>query len=205
MREHGEPLNFIVPTGNLGNACAALPRAAHGPADRRARAGEQCQRRAAALLRRRATTRRRPTRGDAGQCDGRRRAEQLRAPALLASTTMRSCARRFARIAVDDATITRHDPRRRRSATASCPARTPPPACTCSNACASAATARPWAVVATAHPAKFESIVEPLVGHAVDAAAGTGRDAVVAGLRASPWPPTTPALRERLAASDERT
>ncbi|MFC5571520.1 threonine synthase [Lysobacter yangpyeongensis] len=26
---------------------------------------------------------------------------------------------------------------------------------------------RPWAVVATAHPAKFDSIVEPLVGHAV--------------------------------------
>src|SRR5690606_2838262 len=26
----------------------------------------------------------------------------------------------------------------------------------------------PWAVVATAHPAKFESIVEPLVGHAVE-------------------------------------
>lgn len=28
---------------------------------------------------------------------------------------------------------------------------------------------RPWAVVATAHPAKFDSIVEPLVGHAVPA------------------------------------
>ncbi len=27
---------------------------------------------------------------------------------------------------------------------------------------------RPWAVVATAHPAKFETIVEPLVGHAVE-------------------------------------
>ncbi|MBC7988158.1 MAG: threonine synthase, partial [Luteimonas sp.] len=27
---------------------------------------------------------------------------------------------------------------------------------------------RPWAVVATAHPAKFESIVEPLVGHTVE-------------------------------------
>jgi threonine synthase len=27
---------------------------------------------------------------------------------------------------------------------------------------------RPWAVAATAHPAKFESIVEPLVGHAVE-------------------------------------
>jgi threonine synthase len=26
---------------------------------------------------------------------------------------------------------------------------------------------RPWAVVATAHPAKFDSIVEPLIGHAV--------------------------------------
>jgi threonine synthase len=26
---------------------------------------------------------------------------------------------------------------------------------------------RPWVVVATAHPAKFETIVEPLVGHAV--------------------------------------
>jgi threonine synthase len=28
--------------------------------------------------------------------------------------------------------------------------------------------ARPWAVVATAHPAKFETIVEPLVGHAIE-------------------------------------
>lgn len=27
---------------------------------------------------------------------------------------------------------------------------------------------RPWAVVATAHPAKFETIVEPLVGHAIE-------------------------------------
>lgn len=31
-----------------------------------------------------------------------------------------------------------------------------------------AGDARPWAVVATAHPAKFEGIVEPLVGHAVE-------------------------------------
>ncbi len=27
---------------------------------------------------------------------------------------------------------------------------------------------RPWAVVATAHPAKFASVIEPLIGHAVD-------------------------------------
>jgi threonine synthase len=26
----------------------------------------------------------------------------------------------------------------------------------------------PWAVVATAHPAKFESVVEPLIGRSVD-------------------------------------
>jgi threonine synthase len=26
----------------------------------------------------------------------------------------------------------------------------------------------PWAVVATAHPAKFESVVEPLIGHPVE-------------------------------------
>lgn len=31
-----------------------------------------------------------------------------------------------------------------------------------------AADQRPWGVVATAHPAKFDSIVEPLVGHAVE-------------------------------------
>jgi threonine synthase len=31
-----------------------------------------------------------------------------------------------------------------------------------------AADTRSWAVVATAHPAKFDSIVEPLVGHAVE-------------------------------------
>ena len=27
---------------------------------------------------------------------------------------------------------------------------------------------RPWAVVATAHPAKFDSIVEPLVGQSIE-------------------------------------
>ena len=27
--------------------------------------------------------------------------------------------------------------------------------------------AAPWAVAATAHPAKFETVVEPLVGHAI--------------------------------------
>ncbi|HWU76869.1 MAG TPA: threonine synthase [Rhodanobacter sp.] len=31
-----------------------------------------------------------------------------------------------------------------------------------------AGDSRPWAVVATAHPAKFESVVEPLIGHSVE-------------------------------------
>jgi threonine synthase len=33
---------------------------------------------------------------------------------------------------------------------------------------ASAEKSLPWALVATAHPAKFETIVEPLIGHKVD-------------------------------------
>ena len=47
---------------------------------------------------------------------------------------------------------------------------------------------RPWAVVATAHPAKFETIVDPLVGHAVEPppalAAALARPAISAPLEA---------------------
>lgn len=49
---------------------------------------------------------------------------------------------------------------------------------------------RPWAVVATAHPAKFDSIVEPLVGHPVPAPAALvamlERSASAAPLTADP-------------------
>jgi threonine synthase len=58
---------------------------------------------------------------------------------------------------------------------------------------------RPWAVVATAHPAKFESIVEPLVGHTVEPppalAASLARPA-----SAEPLPAAYEALRAQLRA-----
>ncbi|TWI06134.1 threonine synthase [Luteimonas cucumeris] len=48
--------------------------------------------------------------------------------------------------------------------------------------------ARPWVVVATAHPAKFENIVEPLVGHAIEPppalAASLARPALATALAA---------------------
>jgi threonine synthase len=49
----------------------------------------------------------------------------------------------------------------------------------------------PWAIVATAHPAKFESVVEPLIGHTIDVP-----DALAAMLWRS-------AQAEPLAASDD--
>ena len=59
---------------------------------------------------------------------------------------------------------------------------------------------KPWAVVATAHPAKFDSIVEPLVGHPVKPppalAAWLARPA-----HAEPLDADYQALRTRLLAS----
>jgi threonine synthase len=61
-----------------------------------------------------------------------------------------------------------------------------------------AGDSRPWAVVATAHPAKFEGVVEPLVGHAVapppELAAMLSRPS-----HADPIPADYATLRQRLA------
>jgi len=54
-----------------------------------------------------------------------------------------------------------------------------------------------WAVVATAHPAKFETIVEPLVGHAVDVPPALG-ELLARPSRAEPLPPDPAALRRWL-------
>jgi len=162
---NGRPLNFIVPTGNLGNASAAfvaramgapvgevrlacnandtLPRYFHG-ADYAAR----------------------PTRAtlanamDVGAPSNFERLRHWHA----GDDALRAA---FVATSVDDATI--------RDVIRSAPAHhgyVP---------CPHTATAlkllqdlrdtgdtRDWAVVATAHPAKFESVVEPLVGHAVE-------------------------------------
>lgn len=59
--------------------------------------------------------------------------------------------------------------------------------------------ARPWAVVATAHPAKFESIVEPLVGHTVEPPPALA-ESLVRPASAEPLPTDYPILRARLLA-----
>ena len=56
-----------------------------------------------------------------------------------------------------------------------------------------------WAVAATAHPAKFESVVEPLVGHAVEVPPALA-ELLARPARAEPVPPDYAALRHHLLA-----
>jgi threonine synthase len=56
---------------------------------------------------------------------------------------------------------------------------------------------RHWAVVATAHPAKFDSIVEPLVGHAVEVPPALA-ECLARPAHGEPLPADDASLRERL-------
>lgn len=162
---HGEPLNFIVPTGNLGNACAALV----------------AQRMGAPIGEIRLAT-------NANDTLPRYFAGDEYAPhptrATLANAMDVGAPSNFERLhhwhrddaelrhairaqGVDDATI--------RATIAAAPARHGIVSCPHTatglfllEQLRAQGDARSWAVVATAHPAKFESIVEPLVGHAVE-------------------------------------
>ena len=163
--EHDVPLNFIVPTGNLGNASAALvakrmglpigelvlatngndvlPRYFDG-ADYTPQAG-------------------RTTLANAMDVGAPSNFERLRHwhrddAALRAALT--ACA-------VDDATIERtirNTPQHH--GIVPCPHTAT--GLHVLEMLRERGDTRPWAVVATAHPAKFEGIVEPLVGHAVE-------------------------------------
>ena len=162
---HGQALNFIVPTGNLGNASAAYVARSMG-----ARVGEirlACN--ANDTLPRYfagADYAARPTRAtlanamDVGAPSNFERLRHWHADdaALRAG---------FVAASVDDATI--------RDVVRDAPARHGIVACPHTatglkllQELRDGGDARPWAVVATAHPAKFESIVEPLVGHVVE-------------------------------------
>lgn len=162
---HGQALNVIVPTGNLGNAAAAvlarrmgfpvgdivLATNANDVLPRFFDGGDYAPAATIATL------------ANAMDVGAPSNFERLRAwheddAALRASLRA---------VRVDDATI--------RAEVAAAPARHGVVACP-HTACGlhvlaqlrAAGDARPWAVVATAHPAKFDSIVEPLVGHAVE-------------------------------------
>ena len=161
VREHGEGLNFVVPTGNLGNALAALlARACGAPIGRVALAtnanrtlpdffagGEYAPRTSV------------PTLANAMDVGAPSNFERLRwlmpdEHALRAAIPVAS---------VDDATIRDTIVSTwQRHGVAICPH-------TATGVhLRQALDEAPWAVAATAHPAKFETIVEPLIGARIE-------------------------------------
>ena len=162
--QHREPLNLIVPTGNLGNAAAAfvakrmglpiggivLATNANDVLPRYFAGGDYAPETTKATI------------ANAMDVGAPSNFERLRYwhdddAALRAAVTAH---------AVDDATI--------RATIATAPERhgiVPCPHTACGlhvlETLRASGDTRPWTVVATAHPAKFDTIVEPLVGHAV--------------------------------------
>ncbi|MDR7193662.1 threonine synthase [Luteimonas terrae] len=160
----GRLLHVIVPTGNLGNACAALVAkrmgAPLGDLHLACNANDTLPRfLAGADYAPQAT---RATLANAMDVGAPSNAERLRhwfdSDAALRAALQAT--------AVDDATI--------RDTIAAAPARHGIVACPHTatalhvlEAHRAAGDSRDWAVVATAHAAKFESIVEPLIGHTI--------------------------------------
>lgn len=161
---HAQPLNFIVPTGNLGNAAAAhlardmglpvgdvvLATNANDTLPRYLAGGSYAPQATRATL------------ANAMDVGAPSNFERLR-HWLGSDARLRAA---FAALAVDDATI--------RATIRQAPARHGVVPCPHTatglhvlEQLRAQGDARPWAVVATAHPAKFDGIVEPLVGHAV--------------------------------------
>ena len=162
---HGQPLNLIVPTGNLGNAAAAwvarhlglpigrivLATNANDVLPRFLNGGDYAPRATIATL------------ANAMDVGAPSNFERLRhwhrdGDALRHSLSAH---------AVDDATIAatiRDAPARH--GIVPCPHTAT--ALRVLERLREQGDARPFAVVATAHPAKFDGIVEPLVGHAID-------------------------------------
>ncbi|KQZ63576.1 MULTISPECIES: threonine synthase [unclassified Lysobacter] len=191
---HGTPLNFIVPTGNLGNACAAVVAQRMGLPIGEIRLATNANDTLPRYLNG-ADYAPQPTRAtlaNAMDVGAPSNVERLRHwfdddNALRAAIHA---------TAVDDATITqtiRHAPQRH--GVVPCPHTAT--GLHLLERLRSEGDTRPWAVVATAHPAKFDSIVEPLVGHPVEPppalAAALARPA-----SADPLPADYPALREHL-------
>ncbi|MGJ4729381.1 threonine synthase [Luteimonas sp. SDU101] len=161
---HGRVLNFIVPTGNLGNASAAFVARAMGAPVGEIRlacnandtlpryfsGGDYAPRATLATL------------ANAMDVGAPSNFERLR-HWLGSDEALRAA---FVATTVDDATI--------RDVVREAPARHGIVACPHTATglkllqdLRAAGDTRDWAVVATAHPAKFDSIVEPLVGHVV--------------------------------------
>ncbi|WP_426701739.1 threonine synthase [Rhodanobacter sp. Col0626] len=198
-REHGAPLSFIIPTGNLGNAMACLWAREMGLPIGEVRlacnanttlpdyfAGKPYQSREAIA-----------TIANAMDVGAPSNFERLRWT-YPDETQLRHLLQARS---VDDAairqTVARHA---REHGEAFCPHTAT--AMHLLDRLRTDGDAEPWAVVATAHPAKFESVVEPLLGHPLDIppalAAMLARSA-----SAEPMTADNTALREWLLAHDE--
>ena len=162
--QRGEPLNFIIPTGNLGNACAAFLAKRMGLPIGEIRlatnANDTLPRYFAG-----ADYLAQPTRAtlanamDVGAPSNFERLRYWHRDDAELRASIRAQG-------VDDITITdtiRAAPRRH--GIVPCPHTAT--GLRVLEKLRAQGDERPWAVVATAHPAKFDSIVEPLVGHPV--------------------------------------
>lgn len=162
---HGTPLNVIVPTGNLGNACAAVVAQRMGLPIGEIRLATNANDTLPRYL------------DGADYAPQPTRATLANAMDVGAPSNVERLRHWFAddaalraaihATAVDDATITRtirHAPQRH--GVVPCPHTAT--GLHLLERLRSEGDTRPWAVVATAHPAKFDSIVEPLVGHTVE-------------------------------------
>ncbi|MGO4222532.1 threonine synthase [Lysobacter sp. TAF61] len=163
--QHGQALNFIVPTGNLGNACAAfLARRMGVPVGDlvlASNANDVLPRYFAGEDYAPQTTRATLANAmDVGAPSNFERLRHWHDSDMELRAAMRAQA-------VYDSTITatiRDAPQRH--GVVPCPHTAT--GLHVLEGIRTQGDRRPWAVVSTAHPAKFESIVEPLVGHAVE-------------------------------------
>lgn len=164
-REHREPLNFVVPTGNLGNALAAVWARQMGLPIGHIRlacnanptlpdffAGDEYSPRHAVATLANAMDVGAPSNFERLQWTFPRN-ETLRAQLTAQSVDDRTICTTIAMHAHE------HDE-------VFCPHTAT--AMHVVDELRAAGNEQPWAVVATAHPAKFENVVEPLVGHTVD-------------------------------------
>lgn len=164
-RRHGEALNFIVPTGNLGNAFAAiLARALGLPLGEIMLATNANdvlpQFFAGADYTPRASVATLANAMDVGAPSNFERLRWLYPEAAALRSALRA-------VRVDDATIRATIARRFRDyGDVFCPHTAT--AVHVLETLRAAGRDGDWCVVATAHPAKFESIVEPLIGRTVD-------------------------------------
>lgn len=195
---HGAPLNFVIPTGNLGNAMAAVMARALGvPLGRIVLAtnanrvlpdyfngGDYAPKASVATL------------ANAMDVGAPSNFERLRWLYKGDDAALRSA---FVSRAVDDATIRETIARRyRQHGEVFCPhTATAVQVLEQLRASGEAAADQHWAVAATAHPAKFESVVEPLIGREVPVPSALA-ELLKRPAHAEPCAPDYAALRKTL-------